>query len=842
MGIQPNSNASVSTSVDRLLEALKDNPEMTFPNAAKELGVSEKVLESWVQFLEETGDVVINYKFTTPYISLSKKRQSRMQSNENEELLKRSMEDLIAHIDSEMDKASKMIKSKKAKEASSFMSSLASKAVLFIDALKDKNVPLQEVDVFRRELQKVDAALKEAEEMASKKNNRNALKNLNIAYQSLLQTQSNAKSTLSRYREKEAVKEQPKDMPAKEEAAVRQQKALYSHDELTKKIKEHLKKGEIEEANKLYAELDRLYKEELPKRFEEERENLKKSLFHISKDLTFARDSEQNSRYIKARGQIMDGFSSLAKIITDGRVADAIYTLRYIQGLFSNLPEGYEEEKKEMQARLAQATKQIADLRSETIKRVISNYDSASQELHKEFYAGLEQRDLKRSQRAYNSLKMAFQRFPSELVPEKTEAHLQLLSDFQDLSKLFKEVFVEQNKSRITNTRKEIESLNVQIAEKAVESAQKTYNRIQIMLQEISDYYFADKAALQNELIDSYKNLSDISSVHYKDEFMRVSTQLMALISEGERYVDRKEYELAEQSYVKALDLYNTLKPGFMDKRKEIRSMLFEFYRKIIYMKDMGLIERNSKTVQEAYSQIISLIIDAHHNIALNDIQSLPGIVSRIDSISPKIPLEIWQKSPSVEREIRKLKEEEQLFKLLKEYEVSTRGGNANEQIKDRIKESIISVARNSPEDTNLIDYAKSILMSSTTAVSDSTVVNKQSSVERQLPPSIGSDQYEKETVDIKEGKGPLKEYGKTRDKNSKEDKEDNDNDSEFEKTVSAALMLSAMEDPMKDEDLPDLRESIETRKTTDNNNHKDKHKTKVKTSIMKLKEMLGSK
>jgi hypothetical protein len=850
VAVDEHGDTSISTSVDRLLDVLKQNPEITFQKAASTLGVTEAIIESWVQFLEETGDVEVTYKFTTPYISLSKKREEKMQVKEDSEFSKRSIEDILNVIDAQFEQASKIIKQKKLQESLTFLDNMSGRIKLIFDSLKDKNIPPQELEVFKKELTLIDEELKKANDENKKRRQRNAQKIIEQTFIRLKDNHIKTKAVASKYKTPQKVEVVQEK---KSEEQVVMQKAVFSHDELTAKIKEALQKGDLDEANRLYAEMDKLYKEELPKRFEMERENLKKSLFHISKDLTFARDSEQNSRYMKARTQIFEGFSNLAKIIADGKVADAIYSLRYIQSLFSNLPQGYEEEKKEMQTRLAEATNQIAALRTDTIQRITRNYEVAAEEMHHDFNNAIEQRDLHRAQQYYNNLKMAFQRFPSELVPEKTQAHIVLLEDFQKLSSLFKEVFEEQNTRRIERTKEQIAMLDKQIRLKQVEDGQKSYNRIQIMIQEISDYYFEDKARLQNDMIEAYKNFSDISSTYYQEEFTRLAGEINFLITEGERYINQQNYELAEESYVKALDHYTQLKPGMMDKKKLLRDSLFEFYRKIMFMRDNSIIEKNSKIVYEAYSQIISLIIDAHHKIALNDIHSLPIISAQISLNITKIPNEVWQKNPSVKKEIEKINQETALYSTVKQFEDKKSNGILDQDLANKIKILVVNVSRDSPEDSNLIDYAKSALQIQGDRIDrilERKVEEPKPIITQQVNrfPNMQSDSENK----MPQNSTSINDNNKNKDVNDddvrteeekKEDLEDEAKSRELEKSVSAALLLSDLDETTSQE-LPDLRDAIEKQNKNKMILSEDKqiHKKRVSTNIERLKGLLSHK
>ncbi len=60
--------AKIRTSVDELMELVKKETKIPLPKAAKQLGVHEKTVQSWVDFLVEEHILGIEYKFTTPYI------------------------------------------------------------------------------------------------------------------------------------------------------------------------------------------------------------------------------------------------------------------------------------------------------------------------------------------------------------------------------------------------------------------------------------------------------------------------------------------------------------------------------------------------------------------------------------------------------------------------------------------------------------------------------------------------------------------------------------------------------------------------------------------------------
>lgn len=66
-------NAILETSADQLMELVKGREKITIEEAAKDLKMPEKTVQALVDFLVEEKILGIEYKFTTPYIYLSKK-------------------------------------------------------------------------------------------------------------------------------------------------------------------------------------------------------------------------------------------------------------------------------------------------------------------------------------------------------------------------------------------------------------------------------------------------------------------------------------------------------------------------------------------------------------------------------------------------------------------------------------------------------------------------------------------------------------------------------------------------------------------------------------------------
>jgi hypothetical protein len=65
----------IETGVDDLVRVVGSSGKISIPDVAKKLGVEQKTVETWVDFLVEEEKLSVEYKFTTPYIFLNEDKK-----------------------------------------------------------------------------------------------------------------------------------------------------------------------------------------------------------------------------------------------------------------------------------------------------------------------------------------------------------------------------------------------------------------------------------------------------------------------------------------------------------------------------------------------------------------------------------------------------------------------------------------------------------------------------------------------------------------------------------------------------------------------------------------------
>ena len=59
---------NITTAVDSLVELVNRKGRISLEEASKELGIPENIINEWASFLEEENVILIEYKFTTPFL------------------------------------------------------------------------------------------------------------------------------------------------------------------------------------------------------------------------------------------------------------------------------------------------------------------------------------------------------------------------------------------------------------------------------------------------------------------------------------------------------------------------------------------------------------------------------------------------------------------------------------------------------------------------------------------------------------------------------------------------------------------------------------------------------
>jgi len=103
----------LQTGVDKLVSLIKEKKRVSVPQAAKELGVSQVVVEEWADFLEEDDIISIEYRLATPWLVDKKLKREEVakkvkEFHDKKDILIRKSESLLGFLNKEGDEITKI--------------------------------------------------------------------------------------------------------------------------------------------------------------------------------------------------------------------------------------------------------------------------------------------------------------------------------------------------------------------------------------------------------------------------------------------------------------------------------------------------------------------------------------------------------------------------------------------------------------------------------------------------------------------------------------------------------------------------------------------------------------
>lgn len=297
-------SALIQTGIDKLISIVKEQGRISVPRAAREIGVSQSVIEGWIKFLEDEDLINIEYKLTVPYIvykELSKK-----------ELLTKARE-FKSKKDSFISKASVSLsflekEGEKLKGAKGQFDRLKKELGMEIDKVRDELKELERYDKMKSEL--------DQKMMEQKKGMEESLKEYDLKVNAEQKKYSEIIGNIDK--EEKRLVEEEKDALALEDQEKQLFTKLDSIKDVIKDIESKIK-GKEDKAKKFRGEIADL--KEFADKIKKDVESKKKDLLPVveesrrkakdiekMQDLIFEKISKQK-RNLKDTREVTDRFN-----------------------------------------------------------------------------------------------------------------------------------------------------------------------------------------------------------------------------------------------------------------------------------------------------------------------------------------------------------------------------------------------------------------------------------------------------------------------------------------------------------------------------------------------------
>ncbi len=561
----------IRTGPDRLLELVKRSKEVPMAAAAKQLGVPVQTIEAWSGFLEEDGFVAVKYKFTTPYIALpdvtkasKKKGPAAVQLQQGEGLEFAALKGEFGVVQDLLDRAAEE------KMAGEFgvLKETYDNLLPKLKASHDKILSRAEVSPQKKvqlndALEALDPLLQEAVDNVAK----GRFDYANLAYAKLYSKTKELIDELNSIYGKITTLETVQESN--------------NYQDLLEKAYQLMSEGHVEEARQLYEKL-RFAHENLAKSFIEKKRQMEEDIVKLNNDLSKNVDHLNLQKLADKMRRISLLLDSGNKLLRKGNFDAAEQYYVAIRQEYTDLPPGFHEDKKGMQQKILRFYSSLSGQRERIINGKFGAAVKQIDSLAKEAKQFLKEGNIESAISIYGQVRQLYNTLPRGFMKEKAQIQEKVLSLYGALNTIYTEESLNKLKSMSAQIASLIGIMKSQTAQDRLDEAEATYEKVNEIYKQIPKGFLHEETSLQNQIVQAY----DAYLSKTKQVGASSTTAMLHIISklleQGERQFKQRDYEGANRTYLKLIELYNGLPSGFPGQKRQIREKALRLYKGLL--------------------------------------------------------------------------------------------------------------------------------------------------------------------------------------------------------------------------------------------------------------------
>ena len=634
----------IKTRVDELIKLIEARPMISAPDAAKELGVQQDMIESWARFLEKTGDIKIAYKGLTPtfetVVKETKKPVEEPSHHDN------PWHAISTKLSSHLAQISEAIGSKAYEKVKPAVLALKEQVDGLKERLKSSSVEEEDRKALEASIERVSTRIENVEKNAS------SSRSLRLKGETkrLTKELDELTSKLTTIKLPEPAP-QPVEEPILEPIEPEIDEVDSSFDDTIKNLESQaraaVERGDLKAAEAVYARIEELYEETLPKQYAQMRSTLKDHIYTLKKDITFASDDFEKRRVHDVLDHITTSIEAFGSSVTNNDWSAAEKLENDIVELYNSLPRGFEVEKQAIEEKFGQLIMRAAEKRRTVLNEALTRLSKEIDVIRHELAENLNASNISGAYDAYRRIKERFDTVPSQLVIERIDLQVAMLEDFKRLALTFKERFIAKNESHIESCTHSIEDAKNALKASDLEAAHAAYAQARSELASIDHNYFEQRSRIHYDLMRVHKDLLDANANDTESNFESLVSEFQAKLQDGRSHLADHEPELAERIYLDLLEMYRSLPRGHEERKKAIREQIFDYY------KELTTDTKDEEPV--SLNEILERLVTIHHALNSGDPTVLASDLNRIEQLIDTLPDRIRKHNPMLDRELLRL-------------------------------------------------------------------------------------------------------------------------------------------------------------------------------------------
>lgn len=690
----------VSTGADRLLELVKSSREIAMAAAARELGVPVQNVEAWANFLEEDGLVAIKYKFTTPYIAIPDVAETKKPGAAS---AADSADDSEGELKAELSKMLGMLSKAGEEKLSGEFGMLKDTYSGLISNIKsaherlinDAKLSPQKKVLLNESIKALDAELESSAENAAA----GKFDQASVSYSKLYLGAKKAIDEMHGLYDQMIV--------------VQTIKKTDDYKDILEKAYELMRDGKITEAMELYEKL-KFADENLAKEFVAKKLQMEKDLAKFNKDLAKSVDRINLQKLNNVSGRISVLLSAGNQLLKKAEFGNAEEYYHAIKQEYEKLPQGFMEEKKDLQRKILDFYSSLTTRREKAINDKFDKNARQIIALIKEATALLKEKNVADAVHAYKGLKQLYSQLPDGFLKDKATLQERILPLYTEITSLYTQESLNRFKSMSSEITSQINAMNKHTERGELKQAEGAYERIKQSYREMPKGFLHEETALQNQIVQSYEEMLKKAKQLEESSLTSTLSTIKKLLEQADYQLKKKNYDECNSTYLKIINLYSSLPSGFAMQKSEVRNRVLHLYQTLLHLTngkpEGAAAEQWEDAVKRkksfAVDEVTKLVAEVHREVSSGNFQAMQKSMPRFDALFRIVP-ELTRTNPALFSKFNEIKDEAELFHIASSLEQSFGSGQV-QQLKrslDFIRKKKSALSRICPDDKALFDF-----------------------------------------------------------------------------------------------------------------------------------------
>ncbi len=665
--------SAVQTEADELLDLLGSVPSISYADAAKKLKVSEGTIESIATFLEEEGVVSIQYKLTTPYVSLvgsgaksdvphmSAERARALEASKISEpeisnaspVLQINSGSLEKNVEAFSEQWINLTDSQRINYASDLLGQMGKLAQIAFSSpeLVAHAAPVQ------NELASTMRLFGEIQKQSS-------LGERSISLELFGELSNRIKSLSQRVLGLQLAAQYSSMLPENSAKVIQ-------------KIRELSSQKKFVQAELLYGLL-KAKAVELPRTFYKKELQFDSDLSSLNQDLFSSYEKDKMERFALVSQELNSVIGKAHESLKSSDLGAADDFLRKSKQLLSELADVNPSQKADFESRVLRLAGDLLSKKKELHSKSFAEKSKIIEKLLGEVGRGIALGDVSLASGSYRELKTVFEALPDSYADQKIALQARILEAYQKLTVWYAKFSEAKFSSMEQSILTDVAELSVQLRLGQMERSQVLYQQIKKNFYGLPQGDVQRKIDLQQKILSVFEVFKQMYPQSVHKNFAQVHSQINLELEAASRALANSDVSMGWSQYYRVLELFKRLPLVDVEKRTEIRMRILGLYRALLQAADKQHIDSLGPEQQDTYQRLLSAIMKFHDSVHERKFDDLSTSFSLAQSLFSELPQKIASANNRVKQEIVLLGKQLELYNLVLRAKSEQDSGNTD--------------------------------------------------------------------------------------------------------------------------------------------------------------------